>query len=115
MQPVAIGLPEIREASARGDEHDRTAPDRKRAGRQRHGEAERRRPVAMGRRDHLMKGAAGQAGAGEVAIDVANTERKMRRRRAGSRAFQSRDDLSKSVDMLRSLHKNPATNAVQRG
>jgi hypothetical protein len=39
----------------------------------------------------------------------------MRRRRAGSRAFQSRDDLTKSVDMLRSLHKNPATNAVQRG
>jgi len=61
VQSVAIGLPEIREAAARGDEHDRTAPDRERAGRQRHDEAESRGPVAMGRRDHFMEGATGQA------------------------------------------------------
>jgi hypothetical protein len=67
---VAIGLPEIREAASHRDEYDRTAPDRERAGRQRHDEAESRGPVAMSSRDHLMNRAACQARAGEVAVNL---------------------------------------------
>ncbi len=100
VQPVAIGLPEIREATARSDENDRTATDRERADRQRHDEAERRCPVAMGRCDNLMEGATGQARAGEVAINLRQTERKMHRHRIGKRVLQPRDGLSKGGDMV---------------
>ncbi len=100
MQPVAIGLTEIREAAARGDEHDRTAADRERAGCQRHDETESRSPVAMGRRDHLMERAACQARAGEVAINLRQTERKMHRSRTGKRVLQPRDGLSKGGDAV---------------
>ena len=69
-QPMAIGLPEIREAAARGNQHGRTAMGSERMDHQRNGEAEGRRPVAMGCRHHLMKCAARQPGTRKMPIDL---------------------------------------------
>lgn len=69
-QPMAIGLPEIRKAAARGNQYGRTAMGSERMDHQRDGEAEGRWPVAMGCRDHLMKCAACQPGTRKMPVDL---------------------------------------------
>ena len=115
MQPMAVGFPEIREAAARGNQHGRTAMGSERMDHQRNGEAEGRRPVAMGCRDHFMERATCQPGIRKVLIDLRQTERQRHWRCVRERAFQSGDDPSKSGDMVRSLHESPrAKKVVQR-
>jgi hypothetical protein len=69
-QPMAIGLPEIRKAAARGYQYGRTAAGSECVAYQRNGESEGRRLVTMGCRDHLMKCAARQAGTRKMPIDL---------------------------------------------
>jgi hypothetical protein len=68
--PMAVEFAEIPEAAARGNQNGRTAMDSERMNHQRNGEAEGRRPVAIGCRHHLMKCAACQAGARKMPIDL---------------------------------------------
>lgn len=75
MQPMAIGLSEIREAAARCYQYGRTAAGSERMAYQRNGEAEGGRPVAMGCRHHLMKCAACQSGTRKMPIDLRQTKR----------------------------------------
>jgi len=87
VQPMAIGFSEIRKAAADGNQHRRTTTDGEGMAHQRDGEAEGRRPVAMGGRDHLMKRAARQPGSRKVPIDLRHTERQRHRRCVRECAF----------------------------
>jgi hypothetical protein len=112
VQPMAIGLSEIRKAATRGNQHRRTATGCEGMAHQRYGEAEGCRPVFMGCRDHLMKRTACQSRCRKVPIDLRHTERQRHRHCVRECVFQAGDGLSKSGDRLNSLHESPWTRGM---
>lgn len=87
---MPIGHAEFGEAATRRDEQEGPAPGAVRARSQSGGEAERRRPVAMCGREDLVQRAQGQARAGQVTVDLRQTERKMGRGSSDRPALQPR-------------------------
>ena len=76
-EAVAIGLAEVRQSPPRGDEHGRTRARMQRCRRQGEQETERRRPVAVAPRGHLMEDAAGQAGTRQKGLQLRYAEREV--------------------------------------
>ena len=71
---MAVGRAEIRQAAPLSDEHGEAGTQPQRYSHRGEEETERRRPVAMGRRGHLVQHAAGEAGARQTGMHIGDPE-----------------------------------------